>query len=64
VPLALELLDVLADRARLFLRVPRRGDDDLGRVRIGGLGEQGLAEPALVVGDQMGGGAEDMAGER
>ena len=62
VALALELLDLLADGARLLLRVPRRGDEDLRGVMVGAVGEQRLAEPALVVGDQVRGGAEDVRG--
>ena len=51
-------LDLLADRARLLLAVPDAGDADLLALRV--LGPQGLAEPALVVGDQAGGGGEDV----
>ena len=58
--LALELLDLLADGAGLLLRIPRRGDRDLDRLGVGGVGEQRLAEPALVVGDEVRGGAEDV----
>ena len=58
--LALQLLDLLADRARLLLGVPHAGD---GRLLAGfAFGEQRLAEPVLVVGDQPRGGAQDMAG--
>ena len=62
VALALELLDLLADGARLLLRVPGGEDDDLGVLGIVAVGEQRLAEPALVVGDEMRGGAEDVRG--
>src|SRR5262249_48290052 len=57
---ALQLLDLLADRPRLFLRVPARGDLDLLAQLV--LGAQRLAEPALVMSDEMRGGGEDMAG--
>ncbi len=57
---ALQLLDLLADRARLLLRIPGAGHGDLLAQLV--LGAQRLAEPALVVGDEVGGGREDMAG--
>ena len=56
----LQLLDRLADRPRFLLAVP-----DAGHARLFALvavGEQRLAEPAFVVGDQMRGGGENMAG--
>src|SRR5262249_58725724 len=53
---ALELLDLLADRARLFLGVPAGGHLDLLTRLV--LGAQRLAEPALVVGDERRAGAE------
>src|SRR5262249_18755938 len=53
-------LDFLADGARLFLGVPAGGDLDLLARLI--LGAQRLAEPALVVGDEVRGGGEDVAG--
>ena len=59
-PLVLELLDLLADGAGLLLRVPRRGDRNADRVRVDGIGEQRLAEPPFVVGDEVRGGAEDV----
>src|SRR5688572_22111813 len=58
--LALDLLDLLADRARLFLRIPGAGDGHLLAIFV--LGAQRLAEPALVVRDQVGRGGEDVAG--
>ena len=61
VALALQLLDLLADGAGFLLRIPRRGDRDLRRVGIDRVGEQRLAEPAFVMGDEVRGGAEDMA---
>ena len=57
---ALELLDLLADGARLFLRIPARGDLHLLARHV--LGAQRLAEPAFVVGDEVRGGGEDVAG--
>jgi len=60
VALALELLDFLADRARLFLRIPCAGDADLLARLV--LGAQRLAEPAFIVRDEVRGGTEDMAG--
>ena len=55
----LQRLDVLADGARLLLVVPHAGHDD--RRAHGVVGEERLAEPALVVGDEAGGGGEDVA---
>ena len=60
VAFALQLLDLLADRARLLLGIPGAGDGDLLARLV--LGAQRLAEPALVVRDQMRGGGEDVAG--
>ena len=57
---ALELLDLLADGARLLLRIPARGDLHLLARHV--LGAQRLAEPALVVGDEVRGGGEDVPG--
>src|SRR5215470_2866526 len=56
--LSLQRLDLLADRARLFLRIPGTGDLHLLARLV--VGAQRLAEPALVVRDQMRGGGEDM----
>src|ERR1700733_3875562 len=58
--LALQLLDLLADGAGFLLAVPRSGDGNLLAQHV--VGAQRLAEPAFVVGDQMRGGGEDMAG--
>src|ERR1043166_6260676 len=58
--LALEGLDLLADGARFFLGVPRAGDADLQARLV--FGPQRLAEPALIVRDQVRGGGEDMCG--
>src|SRR6185312_8485675 len=57
---ALDVLDLFADPAGFLFRIPRAGDGDLLAIDI--LGAQRLAEPALIVGDQMRGGGEDMAG--
>src|SRR4029077_19666749 len=57
---ALEFLDLLADRTRFLLRIPRAGDGDFLARLV--LGAQRLAEPAFVVRDQVRGGAEDMRG--
>ena len=57
---ALQLLDLLADGAGLFLGVPGAGDVDLLAQFV--VGAQRLAEPALIVGDEMRGGGEDVAG--
>ncbi len=59
-PAALQVLDLLADRARFFLRIPRARDADLLARLV--LGAQRLAEAAFVVRDQVRGGAEDMPG--
>src|SRR3954447_19643077 len=56
----LQLLDVLADGARLFLRIPCAGDGHLLARLV--LGAQRLAEPAFVMRDQVRGGAEDVRG--
>ena len=58
-PLALQRLDLLADQAGLFLAVPGAVTQLLAVLVVG---VQRLAQPALVVGDQMRGGGEDMAG--
>src|SRR5262245_15754637 len=58
--LALQRLDLLADRARLFLRIPGAGDLHLLARLV--VGAQRLAEPALVVRDQMRGGGQDVRG--
>ncbi len=55
---ALQLLDVLADDAGLFLVVPAALDHDL--LAFVAFGVQRLAEPPLVVGDEAGGSREDM----
>src|SRR4051812_40641258 len=55
---ALQFFDVLADGARLFLRVPRAGDGHLLARLV--LGAQRLAEAAFVMRDQVRGGAEDV----
>ena len=57
---ALELLDLLAERARLLLGIPGGGDDHL--VARLAFRAQRFAEPAFIVGDQVRGGAEDVAG--
>ena len=57
---ALQLLDLLADGAGFFLRVPGAGDLHLLAEHV--LGAQRLAEPAFVVRDQVAGGGEDVAG--
>ncbi len=57
---ALQRLDFLPDDAGFFLGIPGRGDHHL----LAGLAlrAQRLAEPSLVVGDEMGGGGKDVAG--
>ena len=57
---ALQLLDLLADGAGFFLGVPGAGHGDLLAGHV--VGAQRLAEPAFVVGDQVRGGGEDVAG--
>ncbi len=59
-PSALQLLDLLADGAGFLLGVPGAGDGDLLAQHV--VGAQRLAEPAFVMGDQMRGGGEDVAG--
>ena len=56
--LALLRLDVLADDARLLLRIPHAADGRLDALLA--VGEKRLAEPVLVVGDEMRGGGEDV----
>ena len=60
VPPALQLFDLLADRARLLLGIPRAGDRYLFARLV--LGAQRLAEAAFIVGDEMRSCREDMAG--
>src|SRR5215213_3608921 len=59
-PLALKLLDLLADGTGFLFGIPRAGDGDFLARDV--LGAQRFAEPALVVGNQMRGGGEDVAG--
>ena len=54
-----ERLDVLADAARLLLVVPHAGNRHRPAHVV--VGEERLAEAALVVGDQPGGGSQDVA---
>src|SRR5207237_8381624 len=56
---ALQMLDGLADAARLLFRIPARGHLHLVAGRF--LGAQRLAEPALVVRNEMGSGGENMS---
>src|SRR5262249_55316666 len=56
----LGLRDLLADGERYVLGAPARGH--LGLLARLVLGAQRLAEPALVVGDEVRGGGEDMGG--
>ena len=58
--LALQLLDLLADGAGFFLAVPGAGDLHLLAQHV--FGAQRLAEAAFVVGDEVRGGREDVAG--
>ncbi len=60
--LALRLLDLLADGARLLVAVPGGMDVDLSVLGIVAVGEKRLAEAAFIVGDEVGGGAEDVGG--
>ena len=60
VAVALQLLDFLADGAGFLLGIPGAGDGDLLAVDV--LGAQRLAEPSLIMRDQMRGGGEDVAG--
>ena len=57
---ALDGLDLLADAARFLGPVPDA--DDLDLLALALLGPQGLAEPAAIVGDEAGGGGEDVRG--
>src|SRR5260370_5861016 len=57
---ALELLDLLADRAGFFLGIPGAGNADLLARLV--LGAQRLAEAAFIVRDEVRGGAKDVAG--
>ena len=54
----LKLFDLLADRAGFFFGIPGTGHGDLLAIDI--LGAQSLAEPALIVGDQMRGCGKDV----
>ncbi|MNH92833.1 hypothetical protein D3C73_454200 [compost metagenome] len=57
---ALQALDLFADSTCFLFTVPCGVNDDLLIVRIDAIGEQRLAEPAFIMGDQMAGGAQDM----
>ena len=58
-PFVLQRLDFLADQPCLFFRIPSAGDGDfLARLVFG---EQGLAQPSVIMGDQMRGGGENMS---
>ena len=57
---ALEALDGLAELARFFLRIPAGGDGDFFAQHV--LGAQRLAQPAFVVGDEVGGRGQDVPG--
>ena len=57
---ALQRLDLLADRARLLVAVPHAAQRDA--LALLDLGPQRLAEPSLVVGDQVRGGGQDVRG--
>ena len=59
---ALKPFDFIAKGTGFLLGVPRRMDVDLGIFRIDGIGEKCLAQPPLVVSDQVGGSSEDMRG--
>src|SRR5690606_8218458 len=56
--LALQRLDLLADGAGLLFRVPGGVDHHPGVVGVGGVGEERLAQPPLIVGDEVGGRAQ------
>ena len=58
--LALQLLDLLADGAGFFFRIPAAGDLHFFAQHV--LGAQRLAEPAFVVRDQVRGRRQDVAG--
>ena len=58
--LALQLLDFLADGAGFLLAVPGAGDLHFLAQHV--FRPQSLAEPAFVVGDEVRGGCEDVAG--
>ncbi len=60
VPLVLQGLDLVADRARFFLAIPKPGDTRL--FACFAVGEERLAEAALIMRDEAGGGCENMAG--
>ena len=57
---ALQLFDLLADGARFLFRIPGAGDRDFLARRL--VGAQRLAQTSLVMGDQVRGGGEDVAG--
>ncbi len=61
-PLRCSLLDLLADGARFLFGIPAGMHDDTLMVGFGLFGEQRLAEAALVVGDQVRGGGQDVGG--
>src|SRR5690606_15014924 len=59
---ALRLLDLLADGARLLVRIPGGVNVDLAVFGVVTIGKKRLAETAFIVGDEMRGRAEDMRG--
>src|SRR6185437_12724851 len=60
VAFTLQLLDLLADGAGFLLGIPGAGDGDLFAELV--VGAQRLAEPAFVMGDQVRGSGQDVAG--
>ena len=58
--LALQLLDLFADHAGFFFRIPNAGDGRLLAQRA--IGEERLAKPPLIMRDETRGRGEDMAG--
>ena len=58
--LVLELFDLLGHQPGFLFRIPRAGDGHF--LAMLAIGEQRLAKPALIVGDEMRGGGEDVPG--
>src|SRR5690606_28164150 len=57
---ALRLLDLVANGARFFVRIPGGVDHHLAVLGVVSVGEKGFAEAPFVVGDKMRGCTEDV----
>ena len=58
----LQRFNFLADGSGLFFGIPSGGNDNLGIVGVGRIGEQGFAKPSLIVRDQVARSAQNVSG--